>query len=234
MPAPAARLIYHPRREFRRFDCTAVYFDTPSGNQDPYLWNDAFLHSYCHITQFHAEPGDINLWVSGDRFPEFSSLYCDLVFVVASKCRWKNANQLSPDDPLVDSREARADHYRWYPQHRLTRRSRYTLKADPGQSFQPQDASGALIDILPCLAEYGITLDSLRAGMRAGTGSQPMTIPVPAGEAITQALSHAPITLHGAELRRVRLHHPELQSPDEETPSGTRSSPGAHSARCGC
>ena len=63
--------------EFRRFGGTAVYFDTPSGNQDPYLWNDAFLHSYCHITQFHAEPGDINLWVSGDRFPEFSSLYCD-------------------------------------------------------------------------------------------------------------------------------------------------------------
>lgn len=34
--------------------------------------NDAFSHSYCHITQFHAEAGDINLWVSGDRFPEFS------------------------------------------------------------------------------------------------------------------------------------------------------------------
>jgi len=124
---------------------------------------------------------------------------------VASKCRWKNANQLSPDDPLVDSCEAWADHYRWYPQHCLMRRSRYSLKADPGQSFQPQAASGALIDIMPCLAEHGIRLDSLQAGMRAGTGSQPMTIPVPAGEAIAQAVSHAPITLRGAELRRIRL-----------------------------
>jgi hypothetical protein len=117
---------------------------------------------------------------------------------------------------------------------RLTRRSRYTLKADPGQSFQPQAASGALIDIMPCLAEHHITLDSLRAGMRAGTGSQPMTIPVPVGEAITQALSRASITLRGAELRRIRLRHPELQFLDGETTAGAASSPSAHSACCGC
>ena len=42
---------------------------------------------------------------------------------------------------------------------------------------------------VPCLREHGITLDSLRAGLRAGTGSQPMTIPVPVAKAITQALS---------------------------------------------
>ena len=66
MPARSARLIYHPRRDHRRFGDTAVYFDSTTGNQDPYVWNDPFLHSYCHITQFHAEPGDINLWVSGD------------------------------------------------------------------------------------------------------------------------------------------------------------------------
>jgi hypothetical protein len=185
--APAARLIYHPRREFRCFGDTAVYFDSTRGNQDPYVWNDAFLHSFCHITQFHAEAGNINLWVSGDRFPEFSSLYCDLIFVVARKCPWTHANDLSRDDPLVESDEAWADHYRWYPQHPFTRRSRCTLKADPGQSFQPQAGDGDLIDIVPLLREHGITLDSLQAGMRAGTGSQPMTIPVTAAEAITQA-----------------------------------------------
>jgi hypothetical protein len=41
MPDPAARLIYHPHWEFRRFGETAVHFDTAKGNQDPYLWNDA-------------------------------------------------------------------------------------------------------------------------------------------------------------------------------------------------
>jgi hypothetical protein len=98
--------------------------------------NDAFLHSCCHITQFQAEAGDINLWVSGGRFPEFSRLFCDLVFVVARKCPWAQANDLSRDDPVVDSGEAWADHYRWYPQHPLTRRSGFTLKADPEHSSQ--------------------------------------------------------------------------------------------------
>ena len=92
MSVPDARLIYHPRRQRRTFDSATVYFDSTAGNQDPYVWNDAFLHSYCHITQFHAEVGDVNLWVSGDRFPEFSHLYCDLVFVVARKCLWEDAN----------------------------------------------------------------------------------------------------------------------------------------------
>jgi hypothetical protein len=128
MLAPRARLIYHPRREFRRFGETGVSFDSPRGNQDPYLWNTVFLHSYCHITQFHAEAGDINVWVSGDRFPDFTRLYCDLVFVVASKCRWSAANDLSPGDPLVDSAEAWADHYRWHGQHPLARRSRWPFR----------------------------------------------------------------------------------------------------------
>ncbi len=134
----------------------------------------------------------------------------------------------------MDSREAWADHYRWYDQHRLTCRSRYTLKADPGQSFQPQAAGGALIDILPCLAGHGFTLDSLRAGMRAGTGSQRMTIPVPVGEAIAQVLSRALIILRGAELRGIRLRHPELQSPDGETSADAASSLSGHCAHCGC
>jgi hypothetical protein len=93
-------------RQRREFGSTVVYFDSTTGNQDPYVWNEAFLHSYCHITRFHAEAGDINLWVSGDRFPQFSRLYCDLVFTVARKCLWTDANDLHRDDPLVDSDEA--------------------------------------------------------------------------------------------------------------------------------
>jgi hypothetical protein len=48
----------------------------------------------------------------------FSRLYCDLVFIVARKCRWADANDLGRDNPLVDSDEAWTDHYRWYSQHR--------------------------------------------------------------------------------------------------------------------
>jgi hypothetical protein len=35
VPGPAARLIYHPRRECRRFGETTVHFDSTTGNQDP-------------------------------------------------------------------------------------------------------------------------------------------------------------------------------------------------------
>jgi hypothetical protein len=208
MPVPAARLIYHPRRERQAFGSAIVYFDSTAGNQDPYVWNDAFLHSYCHITQFHAEAGDINLWVSGDRFPEFSHLYCDLVFVVARKCTWADANKLNCHDPLVDSDDAWADHYRWHAQHPLKRRSRYTLKADPVRSFQAQAADGSLIDIVSLLHEQDISLPKLRAGMRAGTGSQPMTIPDAAARAIQETLRHAPVIRTGPELRQLRRDNP--------------------------
>jgi hypothetical protein len=199
--APVTRLIYHPRRECRRFGEATVYFDATRGNQDPYVWNDSFLHSYCHITQLHPEVGDVNLWVSGDRFPEFTRLYCDLVFVVAQRCQWADANDLTRCDPVVDSDEAWADHYRWHAQHPLKRWSRLTLKADPDRSFQPQGADQGLIDIVPVLHEHGVALDALRSGMRAGIGSRPMTIPQVAGEAVVKRLSAA-VTLHGGNAAR--------------------------------
>ena len=40
-----------------------------------------------------------------------------------------------------------------------------------------------------------------------------MTIPVPVAKAITQALSCSHPTLRGPDLRKIRLHNPELQSP---------------------
>jgi len=135
------------------------------------------------------------------------------VFVVAGKCPWDDANDLNRDDPLVDSDEAWADHYRWYAQHPFTRRSRYTLKADPGRSFQAQSEDGSLIDVVPLLRDQGIGLHELQAGMHAGTGSQPMTIAIAAAEAIKETLKHAPRILTGPELRKVRLNHPDLASP---------------------
>jgi hypothetical protein len=215
-----------------------VYFDSTTGNQDPYLWNDAFLHSYCHITQLRPEIGDINLWVSGDRFPEFCRLYCDLVFVVAGKYPWADANSLSPDDPLVDSGQAWADHYRWYPQHPFQRRARFTLKADPARSFQPQAGDGSLIDIVPFLQGRGASLDSMRAGMRAGTGSQPMTIPFAMAEAVAETLRRAPVILRGPELQGIRQRNPDLQSqgPGAAGMNLVNAVPQAssHRARCGC
>lgn len=183
------------------------------------------------------ESGDVNLWVSGDRFPEFSRLYCDLVFVVAGKHQWAKANDLSRYDPLVDSAAAWADHYRWYAQHPFRRRSRFTLKADPGRSFQPQDGGGTLIDIVPFLHAHGFSLDRLHAGMRAGTGSQPVTIPAAVARDITGILSSAKIILRGPELRAIRQRTPDLESREpggEGQPGNPAPQEGWHGADCRC
>ena len=136
--------------------------------------------------------------------PRFSHLYCDLLFVVASKCPWENANDLRRDDPIVDSEEAWDDHYRWCP---LVRRTRFTLKPDPGRSFQPQASDGSFIGIVPLLRKHGTGLPKLRAGMHAGTGSQPMTIPAATAQAITETLRSA------RNPHRTRTPHDTTESP---------------------
>jgi hypothetical protein len=61
-------LTYHPQRERRQIDGHTVHFDGTQGNQDPCIWADGFLHTYCHMTQLKAVVGGIDVWVSGDAF----------------------------------------------------------------------------------------------------------------------------------------------------------------------
>jgi len=89
---------------------------------------------------------------------------------------------------------------------------------------------------VPPLHERGISPDSLQAGMRAGTGSQPLSIPLSTATFITGTLSQAPVILHGPELRKIRRDNPDLQSEasaeGEPTDRGsTRTGHGTH-RRC--
>ena len=104
--ARAGYLIYHPKRQMYRFGTQVVYADRKTGNQDPYVWNDSFLHTFCHMTQMSPEIGYVNFWVSGDRWPDFTKLFCDLVFVVKEKLFWKQPNSIDPKDPIVDSEDS--------------------------------------------------------------------------------------------------------------------------------
>ncbi|HEY1011514.1 MAG TPA: hypothetical protein VGE07_02340 [Herpetosiphonaceae bacterium] len=208
-------LIYHPARAVSVFDGRTVHYDHASNNQDPYVWNEQFLHTYCHITQMRGEEGQINFWISGGNLRQFTQLFCDLVFVVERKIYWERANQIDRRDPLIDSADAFKDHYRWAMyQHPFKTRRRYTLKADAARSFQPQRADGALLDIVPFLAERGLGLDALRRGLRAGFNSRPM----PLGDELARELydwlaAEAEVRLTGAELRAIRRRHPQLASP---------------------
>ncbi|HEU4386577.1 MAG TPA: hypothetical protein VFV34_02185, partial [Blastocatellia bacterium] len=91
MPFMTSYLVYHPPRQKTVLQGTAVYHDSLTGNQCPYVWNARFLHSFCHITQMSVKEGDITFWVSGDTFPDFKHLWCDLVFCIESKLYWANA-----------------------------------------------------------------------------------------------------------------------------------------------
>ena len=206
-------LIYHPSRTKSVFDSIVVYHDPIGGNQDPYIWNRKFLHSYCHITQMSPIVGNINFWVSGDTFPNFNNLYCDLVFIIEEKIYWKNANTIDRTDTIIDTDEAYLDHYRWAWQHPFKRRRRFTLKANPDNTFQPQNAFQELIDILPFLLEQGLTLPEIRRGMRAGFNSKPFSLNASFAANLYSWLDRtAAIKLEGAKLQKIRENNPHLAS----------------------
>ncbi|PSJ71350.1 hypothetical protein C7J99_00100 [Brevibacillus brevis] len=213
---PVGYLIYHPGRCSSNFKGTIVHFDQPKHNQDPYIWNKQFLHSTCHITQMRTEPGQINFWVSGDSFPYFNRLYCDLIFVVKSKIYWENKDYIDPTDELVDNLHSYNDHYYHIPiDHPYKRRRRYTLKADQELSFQPQDKTGCLIDLLPILNKYGFSTSQLHIDFKSGIGSRPIKL---LNDQIVKYIyddifKHAEVKLFGKDLEKIRLENSQLASP---------------------
>jgi hypothetical protein len=204
-------LIYHPKRQRSCFGDIVVYHDSFAGNQDPYVWNHRFLHTCCHMTQMSPQISDINLWVSGESLRDFSHLWCDLVFVVGEKVYWRESNRIDLDDPLVESPAALLDHYEpCHREHPYKRKRRFTLKADPQRSFQPQTAKGELIDILPALrAESGLSVAELRTKLRAGFNSRPMRLEDSIAGGLYQYLRDtASIHLKGAQLEELRTQIP--------------------------
>ncbi|MGE7923339.1 hypothetical protein ACQKND_09150 [Viridibacillus arvi] len=217
MSFPAGYLVYHPKRKCSNFNGVYVHYDEPKHNQDPYVWNKQFLHSTCHITQMRTGPGQINFWVSGDTFPDFSKLLCDLVFVVESKIFWKEKNNIEVYDDLVDSENAYKNHYYHIPiDHPYKKKRRYTLKADENLSFQPQsDANGNLVDILPFLLNEGYNIKKLQKMFISGVGSKPIPLEV---RGIVESLyativNNATVKLYGEKLEKIYYDHPQLESP---------------------
>jgi hypothetical protein len=208
----AGYVISHPRREVRQFGALRVYYDGVTHNQDPYVWSERFLHTACHITQMTPEIGHINFWVSAgvSSLRDATALYCDLVFVVGQRLVWRNRNEITSTDPIVDSPEAFHDHYGWYGvwEHRWVRRTRYTLKADSERSFQPQSTDQSLIDIVPGLEALGIGPEAMKSAMKAGFQTRPYRLDDRMATVLYAWVdAQAAIKLKGPELRAVRQQH---------------------------
>ncbi|MEA5471284.1 hypothetical protein [Spirulina sp. 06S082] len=217
-------LIYHPKRQVTNIDNLTVYHDSFGGNEDPYLWNKSFLHTYCHITQLINEEGQINFWISGDIFPEFNKLFCDCVFVIAEKNYWKERNRIEREDPIVDNNQTYEHHYKWvnppHSQHPFKRRRRYTLKADPDKSFQPQDNTKNLIDIVPFLENNGIKREFLIKKITSKMGSYPFELEANIGEKLYDYLDrNGTIKIIGQQLQD---RHPNWQNIKNESKGLTK------------
>lgn len=197
-------LIYHPKRQITVLGKMTVHHDNFGGNEDPYIWHDNFLHTYCHITQLTNNPGQINFWISGDIYPNFSKLYCDCVFVIKEKCYWKDRNSIDCSDSIVDNKQTYEHHYKWAENghHVYKKRRRYTLKADSKKSFQPQDNNGNLIDILPFLNCHGIDTKTLINSMTSKKGSRPFQLDNGIGKRLYDYLYKTATTkLYGKNLK---------------------------------
>eukprot|EP00188_Purpureofilum_apyrenoidigerum_P001181 Plantae.Rhodophyta-Purpureofilum_apyrenoidigerum.ctg16284.p1 GENE.Plantae.Rhodophyta-Purpureofilum_apyrenoidigerum.ctg16284~~Plantae.Rhodophyta-Purpureofilum_apyrenoidigerum.ctg16284.p1 ORF type:complete len:214 (+),score=3.72 Plantae.Rhodophyta-Purpureofilum_apyrenoidigerum.ctg16284:796-1437(+) len=203
-----AHLIYHPERCITKAGGFTIYHDSFGSNEDPYIWNDQFLHTFCHITQLSNEKGQINFWVSGNSYPDFDKLFCDCVFVVKEKKYWNTRNVITLDDSLVDNDQTFEHHYKWvnppHNQHYFKKRRRYTIKADEDKSFQPQDEQQRLIDILPFLNKNGVSTQHLINSMTSKRGSRPFKLGSNIGQELYDHLKTiASVKLFGRQLKNL-------------------------------
>jgi hypothetical protein len=156
---------------------------------------------------------DIEFWTTGDSFPNFKVLYCDLVFVIEEKTYWLDPNHISQSDPIVDSAAAYADHYSWVEDHQFRRRRRFTLKANRAQSFQPQAANGELLDMVPGLNQVGLTVEVVARSIRSGYGAKPMHLGRDQSAGLYDWINRlSPVKLTGPQLSAIRNKHSELSS----------------------
>lgn len=202
-------LIYHPARQKTIVGNLTIYHDKFGGNEDPYIWNEKFLHTYCHITQLSNDIGQTNFWISGDVYPNFTQLFCDCVFVIEEKHYWTASNHIDRIGSIVDNDQTFEHHYKWANDghHPFRRRKRYTLKADPQKSFQPQDGNGNLIDILPFLNKNGLSTSNLISSITSNRGSRPFELECALGEKLYKYLLTATTKLLG---RQLSSKHPNI------------------------
>ena len=201
-------IYFHPQREKTHFGNGGIAYHDHIGNhnQDPYIWNDKFLHSYCHITQSRNDIGQVNFWVSTNNLNKIEKILCDLVFVVGEKHYWENANHIDISNSLVDNKQAFDEHYNYHSDHRYNKRKRYTLKADPISSFQPQDENSNLIDILPFINFIGITTEWIEANCKSGWNSKPIKLSVENTQELYNYLFEtAFVRLSGTDFKKLRF-----------------------------
>jgi hypothetical protein len=126
--------MYHRSKHDSR-GYTIDYYDN-----DPYVWHDPYLWSFCHFSGTHrprgVKPGSVILWLTRDEGKSRPSdpYFCDLVFIVGRVLKLEEARaQYGTHDFLLDRLHFQAG-LQAHPDADLT------CEADMAQSFIPYPA----------------------------------------------------------------------------------------------
>ncbi len=202
-----------------------VYTDSPKNNQDPYIFNEQFLHTYCHmkaVSKGGIHPDDLYFWVNageGVIRKNVKELLCDLVFVVKNQMPWpKPPQELAETDRYIDSPQAWQDHYRWAsidhpykPEQVQTGIGRVTVKADPNRSFQPVDQDQQRIDVKPLLLSAGMDWETIK---HAIVGNAFASFPLPLKPAVARSLYGVLSSQQYVQRTGKWLHHLRQENED--------------------
>jgi hypothetical protein len=93
-----------------------VWVDSPGGNEDPFVFSQRWLYSYCHATQLRRSPrnapyvteGSYLFFCSGNAADK-GAIQLDTVFVVDYSANWPNNRQGLPEEFQQDYKNTKSD-----------------------------------------------------------------------------------------------------------------------------
>ncbi|MCC5654720.1 hypothetical protein LC609_34120 [Nostoc sp. XA013] len=93
-----------------------VWVDSPGGNEDPFVFSQRWLYSYCHATQLRRSPrnasyvteGSYLFFCSGNAADK-GAIQLDTVFVVDHSANWPNNQQGLPKEFQQNYKNTKSD-----------------------------------------------------------------------------------------------------------------------------
>lgn len=94
-----------------------VWVDEPCGNEDPFVFSERWLYSYCHATQLRRKPMCQDAYVTAESYLFFCSgdaankntIQIDTVFVVDHAAKWPDNQQGIPEDFQQDYQNTKSE-----------------------------------------------------------------------------------------------------------------------------
>ena len=159
-------IMLHQNRIEVKIDDTSMYCDNFKGNQDPYVWSERFLNTFCKTNQIKAsqlKKGDTLFWFTRQGSPSDDKWFVDLVFIVDEISYWEKSDKAEEavDYPFEHYNNVKLstikyddfsyeDHYQWagidHPKKSSRPKRRFTIVASK-DSYQPQTENKDLIEI---------------------------------------------------------------------------------------